>query len=349
VKLVMTLRTRDQADLVDALVSFHLNAGVDFVIATDHRSQDGTVEILEAYAREGRLHLTRELGEHPKGSEWRTRMARMAATDYGADWVINADGDEFWFPRGASLKEVLEPIPGRYGIVRAPWRQFLPARDEAPFFAERMTVRLSAQAPINDPLSPWRPQLKLAHRADPSVLVGRGNEWISAPGLVPLRGWYPIEVLHFPVRARAQLQAKYEPWTSDTSLKSALPAFAAQAAQQGRLEERYELLAPDEEARERGIAEGSLVVDTRLRDALRALRLPAPRGVREFALPGELDAPLTLPRPTVVDDAGYAVDVATVAEADLVRLERRLDELEQRVLAIGPPLWRRARRALRRR
>src|SRR4029453_11752411 len=117
-KLVMTLLARDEADIVDANISFHLNAGVDFVIATDNRSQDGTTEILERYATAGQLHLIREPGEYLRQAEWITRMGRLAATEYGADWVIHGDADEFWWPRGDSLKDVLASIPARYGIVR---------------------------------------------------------------------------------------------------------------------------------------------------------------------------------------------------------------------------------------
>ena len=51
-KIVMTMLVRDEEDILDAQLAFHLNAGVDFVIATDHRSEDGTTEILERYARE---------------------------------------------------------------------------------------------------------------------------------------------------------------------------------------------------------------------------------------------------------------------------------------------------------
>ena len=55
-KVVMTLLARDEADIVDAWLEFHLNAGADFVVATDNRSVDGTTDVLERYARDGQLH-----------------------------------------------------------------------------------------------------------------------------------------------------------------------------------------------------------------------------------------------------------------------------------------------------
>jgi glycosyl transferase family 2 len=316
-KVVMTLRARDEADLLESQISFHLNAGVDFFVATDHRSKDGTTEVLDSYAQSGHLHLIREEAAEMNEGDWATRMARLAATEFGADWVISSDADEFWWPRGESLKDVLESIPDRYGIVRALLRQFVPRPDDGSFFAQRMVARMATSAPINDPTSLFRPNLKSIHRADPEVTLTAGAHTLLDPRLVPLRGWYPIELLHFPIRSFAQFDRKYE--HLHTALGPGRNAYydnVARARQAGRFTEYYESLVVDDDALERGLRDGSLVIDTRLRDALRTIRE---------------GRPLVFPRPTVVDDAAYAVDVAALGEADAVRLQRRLDTLEQRL------------------
>src|SRR5262245_52545871 len=41
VKLVMTLIVRDELEILSDQLDYHLSAGVDFFVATDHRSQDG--------------------------------------------------------------------------------------------------------------------------------------------------------------------------------------------------------------------------------------------------------------------------------------------------------------------
>ena len=117
-RLVQTLVVRDEADIVGVQIDYHLNAGVDFVIATDHESRDGTTEILEGYARAGHLLRIPVEGEM-RDWGWRTSMARLAATDYGADWVINTDADEFWVPRAGTLEDVFAAVPEHYGVAYA--------------------------------------------------------------------------------------------------------------------------------------------------------------------------------------------------------------------------------------
>jgi hypothetical protein len=137
----MTLLARNEADIIDAHLAFHLNAGVDFVLAIDNGSDDATTEILESYARDGHVELTRDDGVLDQG-KWVTGLARRAATDFGADWVINSDADEFYWPRGGTLKEVLSAVPAQYGGVRGMLRNFAPRPHGDDFFAERMTARV---------------------------------------------------------------------------------------------------------------------------------------------------------------------------------------------------------------
>lgn len=354
--LVMTLLVRDEVDIVDAQIAFHLNAGVDFVIATDHRSQDGTTEVLERYSREGYLHLIREEDVEYREPEWRTRMARLAASEFGADWVINSDADEFWWPRGSDLKAVLSSLPARYGVVRAFWRPFVPRPDDGDFFAERMTVRLSSEAAINDPRSQFRPNAKVIHRADPRLTVSRGGHAVEGVFLQPLRGWYPVELFHFPFRSLAQVERKASIYrtSADTRYHDGHRDMH-RALEEGSLQDRYRELEVDDGTLERGLADGSLVVDTRLRDSLRTLagvdHVPSLGDGRQgggFALPEDGGPRLTFPRPSVVEDAAYAVEATVLGEADVVRVQRRLDALEIRLASLEKKPWRRVvRRASR--
>ena len=320
----MTLLARDEADVIEQWLAFHLNAGADFVIATDNRSQDGTTDVLERYAREGHVHLLREQGEDLRQDEWVTRMARLAATDFGADWVINSDADEFWWPRGASLNAMLAAVPERYGTVGAFLRMFVPRPDGEGHFAERMTVRFSALAPINDPASLYKPIRKVVHRAHPEIRLTRGNHGLIGSPFAPLRGWFPLEVFHFPLRSAAQCEHKAtlqrDAWKHIERAPTAYHALMFEALENGTIGDYYaSLVVPDEEV-ERGAESGRLVVDTRLRDALRQV--------------SEGRVPLTFPIPTLVEDAEYAVEAAVLGEADVVRLQRRLDTLETRLASI---------------
>ncbi|MFL5967745.1 MAG: glycosyltransferase family 2 protein [Gaiellaceae bacterium] len=346
-KLALTLLAKNEADVIDANVAFHLAAGVDFVIATDNGSTDGTTQILERYEQLGVLELIREPSTDFQQGQWVTRMARRAA-ERGADWVVNADADEFWWPRGGDLKEALERLPRRYGVIHGLWRPFVPRPDDDAHFAERLTVRLSEHAAIHDPSSPFRPARKSVHRARADVRVRDGNHDVEAPSLVRLHGWYPFEILHLPLRTRAQIDRKYS-GGADRGLR-----FAADEA---RIAAAADALVVDDDELTRGLESGVLTHDTRLRDQLRTLAgvdaLPrADEGQPMFRVPAHGDAAPTFARPSVVDDALFAVEAAVVSEADDVRLRRQVDQLERRLQSletrVGPRVERRLRRFVRR-
>jgi hypothetical protein len=329
----MTLLVRNEADIIDAQIAFHLNAGVDFVIATDNSSEDGTPEILDAYAQEGHLHCTRHPDRHVSQIECVTEMARLAATRFDADWVINSDADEFWWPRGGTLKEVFATVPLRFGSVRGMWRHFVPRPPGEEFFAERMTVRLCA--PVTHKQHLFNPHFKTAHRADPEVHVGGGNHDASGRRLVPLTGWYPIDVLHFPLRSFEQFERKYVQhfeWRGGKDLDPHM-ADAYEQYRQGRMRELYESEMVSEEALDRGLRDGTLSLDTRLRDALRSLAVDGSRRTPEHWR----SWPLSFVDPSV--DRSYLSEIGALEDHNVVaRTHRRVDLLETRISALETSL-----------
>ena len=311
-KLVQTLVVRDEADIVDDQLAYHLNAGVDFVIATDHQSVDGTTDILESYARDGVLRRIVATDTIMRDGPWRTHMARLAATEYSADWVINTDADEFWMPRGGTIKEVLGAVPATHGIAFALSRHFVPRPDDDRSFSERMTVRVAPHAAIHDPTSPYRPHLKAAHRADPAITISFGSHTVASSRWRSLHNWHPADVLHFPFRSLEQWENKGSRRArGDKPLGQYVTALRAKES--GRSTARYLALVVGDAALERGLAAGSLRVDTRLRDAL-----------RRQAAADTVDA----------DSTSVISDSVAVREADIVRLRRYLDRMAVRVGAL---------------
>jgi hypothetical protein len=311
VRVAITLVVRDEADLVEDWLKYHLALGVDQLIVTDHRSVDGTSDVLAGYAGD-RVRVIREDAHEMRQAEWVTRMARLAATDHGVDWVINSDADEFWWPRDGSVHDLLGPVPERFGVVRGLWRQFVLRPDAPSPFWERMTVRCRPAAEL---ASPYHAQIKIAHRASPDVVVSEGNHDAFGVGAL-VREWLPFEVLHFPLRTEAQLADKF-------LRRRAILGGEHIAAAIGRLDSDgpvalHRSFLFDDAAVERGLGDRTLVEDVRLRDALATLRAG--------------DTTLPTWAAALADDVDLMLDFQSALERDSwVGLDRRAAALERAI------------------
>jgi hypothetical protein len=103
-KLIMTLWVRDEIDIIEHNIEFHLRQGVDFIIASDNGSKDGTREVLETYQKKGVLHLLDDPIQDHSQAESVNKMARIAIDEYGATCIFHCDADEFWHSRSGNLK-----------------------------------------------------------------------------------------------------------------------------------------------------------------------------------------------------------------------------------------------------
>jgi hypothetical protein len=291
-RLVMAMKVRDEDDVLEHNLRYHLALGVDHFIVTDNGSTDETVDILDRYSDAGLLTVIRapNTDYREEGARWMTEMARMAARDLGADWVVHSDADEFWWPIEGSLKETLASVDARYGVLIAPRCEFIGRPDGPGSFADRLTIREARS----------RYQPKVAHRADPDVvMMDRGPHDVAAPGAsgdvadavrppgrpvhrvirnrelsassspeedprLVWAPWWPVRILHFPVRSSDQFKRR----TQIAIFEGMFPDRGRfrrlrEHYEAGRFVELYNELIFDQSEVDARLRTGRLVVDER--------------------------------------------------------------------------------------
>lgn len=347
--VVLTLLVSDEVDLVGPLLDYYLEQGVDSAIVTANRAPNDVLDTLRPYVDRGWARVFREDTGPFAQDRWVTRMARLAVEEHSADWVVNVDADEFFWPEGGTLKEVLAAVPPEYGVIEAPVFHFVPPQDEHGFFADRMTVRETCS------LKPSGRAVfsKAIHRGVPDVEVSMGNHRVAGTGLAVLRGWQPIVGLHFPVRSWEQFERRVlRDLRADPEL-GGMKRYRKRLElhRDGRLHEAYEQEALSYEAIGAGLREGRLVADERLRrfferrgahsgesppfdpERVAALRLATRRAAVEYAR-----HPLAFEVDKLREELAKVVNGRRKARRGLVNAERRRDELKVEIAAIRSSL-----------
>lgn len=275
--IVMTLLVRDEADILRANIEYHRAQGVDHFIIMDNLSVDETPEIAREYVAAGIATYIAQREDDYSQSDWVTGMARMAFDDHRADWVINNDADEFWWPMHGTLAEALQRIGPEFNTLVAQRHNFVAVDGDAAVLERmiwRQTVSLNS---LGLPLPS-----KMAHRGHPDIVVAQGNHSVTGfARVVPAPG--AVEILHFPVRTLAQVQNKigkggaaYDRNTRlDRGVGLTWRRLYDEFREKGGLGDYYALNLYDEARLGRELAGGSIVRDTRLRDFMREVTLTA--------------------------------------------------------------------------
>jgi hypothetical protein len=347
-KLAMVMKVKDEGDILEDTLRYHAAQGVDVFIVTDNGSTDSTPQILKRWSDAGRMQVINEpsAGFRDEAHGWVTNMARLAATEHNADWVLHTDADEFWWPVSGDLRSALKQVPDDYGVVVTPRIEFVPRPDAPGTFIERMTVR--------ERESSLRP--KLAHRAEPDVVlrrgahdidVERGDDGMPKAGRPVLRGVrdddpdddrrlifapvWPLRVMHFPLRSFEQYKRRVEVMLAGTYEDRARKELR-EHYDAGRLPELWDEIAYDDAQVEEGLRDGSLARDERLRDFM------ATCPDTEAALAGARSESHNQPSDAQAEMEEIALDAmraVTRTEQGLIRqreeLRRRLEKRERQL------------------
>jgi len=320
-RIIGTMMVRDEIDIVAAMVEHHLAQGVDLLIVTDNGSVDGTTEVLEEYARTGRVELHHDPLHLKQQSRVVTAMARRARTEHRADWVLNLDADEFLVPvdKRLSLREALERIPlslnaftaavtnlvgppawSGSGVGRLEWRDH---RTDS----QLQEIGIFAQ-----------PTPTAIHRGESDIVVAQGNHFVSLRSNGQPDDEVALEVLHLPWRSWAQLERKVvnagRSYENNPELRPSPNHHGMRdyrRYQAGRLQGAYLARTPSRADLLEGQAQGYYVHDNWLTGHLRGLLDEA---VLPELLHDVVDAHNDRPVPDSEHVAGAALGRAQLAE-----------------------------------
>jgi glycosyltransferase involved in cell wall biosynthesis len=271
-KLVMTLLVRDEEDILREHLEFHLANGVDEIVLMDNISTDATAEIAREYERTGYLHYMFQPRDDYAQGRWVTAMARRAIDEFDADWVINSDADEFWWPHAGSLTDCLGSIGASNLAASVERTNFVARAENGQPFWRRMNVRSVESVNVLGEALPR----KVAHRAASDVVLDQGNHRVHVDGRLAPCVPAPVTILHFPIRSRAQFFNKIAKGGAAYARNTELPDNVGKTWRHlyrlyldGQLDQAYtkELQTDDQIAT--GLATGALVRDERLIDALK--------------------------------------------------------------------------------
>jgi hypothetical protein len=261
----MTLLVRDEADIVAANIRHHLALGVRHVVATDNGSADGTVEILEEFARSGVLTLRHDADRRFEQARLTTAMAHLAREDFGAEWVLSNDADEFWV--GPLLSLLQETQANLIFCRRA--NRIAPAEAAWSFAAARYLAIRPHEAARAELLRPIPPKV-LVRAADLIALTqGCHNAEMRDPRPALAR---ELLIRHFPVRGRDHFRRKAlaggAAYARNADLDPRLGAHWRRwhaAIEAGRFEEIYAEVAPGAAELDEAAAQGVVIADDVLR------------------------------------------------------------------------------------
>ncbi|TDT66069.1 glycosyltransferase family 2 protein [Frigoribacterium sp. PhB116] len=213
--LAVTLMVRDEADVLPTWLAYHVAQGMDVLVVTDNGSVDGTREILEQFAAESPVvvDLRHDPVHRKQQSATVTRMARDAHTVHGADWVVNADADEFLVAkdRQLSLREVFTRLdPAVRAFVVPVVNMVGPLADHGVDLGQLVWRDERTDAELREVGLLSHPTGNSIHVGDPEVAVVQGNHLVTmAAGDAPAEE-LALEVLHFPWRSWRQYAHRVE-------------------------------------------------------------------------------------------------------------------------------------------
>ena len=123
--ITLLMLVRDELDIIEQNILFHLRMGIEHFVVTDNGSVDGTRDILSDFQRRlGKSIVVIDDAEPAHRQSIRVdRMIQIAKQEFRPRWIISSDADEFWYPISGRYDTEMD---GKNNVLYCHWHNFLP-------------------------------------------------------------------------------------------------------------------------------------------------------------------------------------------------------------------------------
>lgn len=198
--VVAVSMVKGEEDVIEATTR-HMLTQVDHVIIADNMSDDGTRKILDQIASEcDRLTVVDDFERGYYQSAKVTALGRQAHVQFGADWILPYDADEFVFSPFGRIGDILPTFGEQWLVVEAQLFDHMCTGVDNPDVVdpvERMRWRRRAENPLRKVACRWREDL----------VIAQGNHSAHYDGGATVYG-AELVIRHFPYRSAEQMTRK---------------------------------------------------------------------------------------------------------------------------------------------
>lgn len=204
-KICSISRIKNEEDIIETFIRYHLNF-IDEMIIFEDNSSDDTYEILSKLKKENLpIHVFRNTKEHSEQQDVINIAFNKAINDYDADLVVTLDTDEFLVcSTGGNPREILESLDNEDKYYKVYWRTYLPNLDSDKFSLDDLKL-------IRDPnidlgvLKAIIPR-KMCEKYD--FIISKGNHYLQCKERIPFEIPKNLRIAHIPIRSKEQCISK---------------------------------------------------------------------------------------------------------------------------------------------
>ena len=223
-KLIMSIVCKNEEDIIEQHIRFHKAMGVDGFIVLNNNSTDKTLSILEKLKDEGLVYeIITTTTQTFEQNTWIKEMIGLARNKYRADWIINADADEFYFSKSLNLKKSIKKASDANVIKVESIFLFPDNRDDylsCPYFVTRpfynFEVKLLELDKIDKNLKSYNYDIstdgvKVIHRFEGIKALHPGNHDIEMENKKMINS-SDISIYHYQTKNYKGFEAKVLKW-----------------------------------------------------------------------------------------------------------------------------------------